>query len=321
MKIYLFIAFIFIIVKGEAQQLAPSPTIRISCRVAASGNEPLIVVDGIPYDSSAICKINPADIVEVHVLKSPTAETIYGCRAMSGVIIITTKHAYRKKFIIQGARSMHAINNATIEAKSTVTGQVSNFIADAFGRFETDSLKTNDYDITISSTGYKTFKQSLKSIIQNKGEVKLEPEFVELKEVVVVGHFISCGRKFTTCYHQEEFCGSFICGVKGIKVQKHNRKEISSAIVTTPASIHIYPNPVAPSGTINISFPNVKPGLYQLRLLSATGQLFYSFQKQISSKGETEQIHLNDKILPGMYIVQVIDDQKKLIQSSKIVVQ
>jgi hypothetical protein len=88
-----------------------------------------------------------------------------------------------------------------------------------------------------------------------------------------------------------------------------------------PAKVKIYPNPVAPSGIINISFPNVKHGRYQLRLLNATGQLFYSFQKQINGKNETEQIYLNDKILPGIYIVQVMDEQKKLIQSSKIVVQ
>ena len=300
MKISLFIVFLFALVKSEAQLPVPSSTIRISCRTAVPGNEPLIVVDGIPYDSSDISKINPADILEMHVLKSPVAETIYGCRAMRGVIIITTKHAYRKKFIIKDAKSMLAITNATIEAKSVSSGQVSYFITDAFGRFETDSLKTNGYDITISSAGYKTFKQSLKSIIQNKGEVKLEPEFVELREVVVVGRFISCGRKFTTYYHQEMYCGSFICGVKSIKVQKQNEMKISDAVNTIPVSIHVYPNPVAPSGAINISFPNVKPGFYQLRLLNAAGQLFYSFQKQINGKGEAEQIHLNDKILPGM---------------------
>ncbi|MEJ8844378.1 carboxypeptidase-like regulatory domain-containing protein [Lacibacter sp. H375] len=88
-----------------------------------------------------------------------------------------------------------------------------------------------------------------------------------------------------------------------------------------PSKVKIYPNPVAASGTINVSFPNVKPGLYQLRLLSATGQLFYSFQKQISGRGETEQIHLNGRTLPGIYIVQVTDEQKKLLHSSKIVIQ
>lgn len=99
------------------------------------------------------------------------------------------------------------------------------------------------------------------------------------------------------------------------------RSKFSILDTLLPAKVNIYPNPVAASGIINISFLNVKPGLYQLRLLSATGQLFYSFQKQISGKGETEQMHLNDKIMPGMYIVQVTDEQNKLLQSSKIVVQ
>ena len=88
-----------------------------------------------------------------------------------------------------------------------------------------------------------------------------------------------------------------------------------------PAKVKIYPNPVATSGTINISFPNVKPGLYQLRLLNATGRLFYSFQKQISGKGETEQIHLNSNMRAGMYVLQVLDDQKKLLQTTKLSVQ
>jgi hypothetical protein len=88
-----------------------------------------------------------------------------------------------------------------------------------------------------------------------------------------------------------------------------------------PAKVNVYPNPVAASGTINISFPNVKPGQYQIRMLNVAGQLFYSFQKQISGKTETEQIHLSANTLPGMYIVQVLDEQKKLLQTSKIVVQ
>jgi hypothetical protein len=109
----------------------------------------------------------------------------------------------------------------------------------------------------------------------------------------------------------------------GISVKKVSHISFLNRLKDTllPAKVNVYPNPVAVSGTINISFPNVKPGLYQLRLLSATGQLFYSFQKNISGKGETEQIHLNSNTLPGMYIVQVIDEQKKLLQTSKIVVQ
>ena len=56
-------------------------------------------------------------------------------------------------------------------------------------------------------------------------------------------------------------------------------------------------------------------------MLNEAGQLFYSFQKQISGKGETEQIHLNSTTAAGIYIVQVLDEKKKLVQSTKLIVQ
>jgi hypothetical protein len=298
----------------------PASAIRIRCaRSIDSDNTPLFVVDGILYEPSNASQIKPADIIEIQVLKTPLAETIYGCRALHGVVIITTKKAYHRKFTIRDAKSMLAVGNATIEAKSAATGKVSYFVADAFGRFETDSLKTNDYDLTISSTGYKTGKLSLKSVLQNKGDIKLEPVFIELEELVVTGRVIRCGRMISTCYHQEKHCGLFICGVRGVKIQKQKQKP--EMILHATTSFQVYPNPVSSSSTINISFPNLIPGEYQIRILNSTGQLFYSVQKQISGKGETEQIYLNDKIMPGMYIVQVTDEQKKLLQSRKIVVQ
>ena len=79
--------------------------------------------------------------------------------------------------------------------------------------------------------------------------------------------------------------------------------------------------PVAIGGTIQLNFGKTKPGLYQIRLLNGVGQLFYSFQKQISSPNETEQIHLNEKMSAGVYMLQIIDDKKRLVQTSKVVVQ
>ncbi len=70
-------------------------------------NQALIVVDGIPIDDSGnesggsiynstvtgggITDINPSDIESVSVLKGPNAAALYGSRAASGVILITTK--------------------------------------------------------------------------------------------------------------------------------------------------------------------------------------------------------------------------------------
>ncbi|MEO5777063.1 MAG: TonB-dependent receptor [Flavobacterium sp.] len=55
------------------------------------GNEPLWVVDGIVVDSGALGAINQSDIESIEVLKDAASAAIYGTKAASGVILITTK--------------------------------------------------------------------------------------------------------------------------------------------------------------------------------------------------------------------------------------
>lgn len=72
---------------------------RIRVRGGASlnaSNDPLIIVDGVPLNSSAgagngLNLINPNDIETFTILKDPSAAAIYGSRASNGVILITTK--------------------------------------------------------------------------------------------------------------------------------------------------------------------------------------------------------------------------------------
>lgn len=64
--------------------------IRIRGLSTFGDNDPLILVDGIVYDSEGLNTLNPSDIESVNVLKDGTA-AIYGVRAANGVILITTK--------------------------------------------------------------------------------------------------------------------------------------------------------------------------------------------------------------------------------------
>jgi len=57
---------------------------------------PLIVVDGFPYEGS-INFLNPADVVNITILKDAAAASIYGSRAANGVIVITTRRGTPKK--------------------------------------------------------------------------------------------------------------------------------------------------------------------------------------------------------------------------------
>lgn len=54
-------------------------------------NSPLYVIDGLVADGTAFNRLNPNDIESVNILKDAGSAAIYGSRAASGVILVTTK--------------------------------------------------------------------------------------------------------------------------------------------------------------------------------------------------------------------------------------
>ena len=71
-----------------------SSSIRIRGLSTFGDNDPLILVDGVVYDSEGLNALNPSDIESINVLKDATAG-IYGVRAANGVIIVETKKGSR----------------------------------------------------------------------------------------------------------------------------------------------------------------------------------------------------------------------------------
>ena len=59
-------------------------------RSLSASNDPLIVLDGIPF-MGQLSDINPTDIKSMDILKDASATAIYGSRGANGVIIITTE--------------------------------------------------------------------------------------------------------------------------------------------------------------------------------------------------------------------------------------
>ena len=75
----------------------PGATMQIRIRGSRSltgSNDPLIVLDGIPFMGS-LADINPNDIKSLDVLKDASATAIYGSRGANGVILITTEKGTR----------------------------------------------------------------------------------------------------------------------------------------------------------------------------------------------------------------------------------
>jgi TonB-dependent SusC/RagA subfamily outer membrane receptor len=53
--------------------------------------QPLYVVDGVPLAAGVFQTLNPNDFESITVLKDASAAALYGSRAGTGVIVITTK--------------------------------------------------------------------------------------------------------------------------------------------------------------------------------------------------------------------------------------
>ena len=78
----------------ELSQTSTKPGAAMQFRIRGTrslnaSNDPLVVVDGIPFAGS-IGDINPSDIKSVDILKDASATAIYGSRGANGVILITT---------------------------------------------------------------------------------------------------------------------------------------------------------------------------------------------------------------------------------------
>ena len=80
---------------GEPGNEGVTMTIRGISTFSGAGNNPLIIIDGLPGNLSVL---NPNDIESVSLLKDAASAAIYGSRGANGVIVITTKAGKAGKF-------------------------------------------------------------------------------------------------------------------------------------------------------------------------------------------------------------------------------
>ncbi|HSU50139.1 MAG TPA: SusC/RagA family TonB-linked outer membrane protein, partial [Segetibacter sp.] len=142
----------------------PGATMQIRIRGTRSlsaDNNPLIVLDGIPFIGS-LADINPNDIKSVDVLKDASATAIYGSRGANGVILVTTDKGGKNRKPRISYNAYHGIQNIFAKypmmngpqfvalrkvAKQLPGGQYPN------GQDEADSINTDWQDL-LYRTGF-----------------------------------------------------------------------------------------------------------------------------------------------------------------------
>lgn len=80
----------------------------------SGGNEPLYIIDGVPGSSNDVAS---DDIENISVLKGPAASALYGSRALSGVVVITTKSGKASKELTVEVNSSTMFQNPLVLPK------------------------------------------------------------------------------------------------------------------------------------------------------------------------------------------------------------
>lgn len=145
----------------------------------AGRNNPLFIVDGVPYLAEAVNaqsgnslhaangatsplnSLNPADIESINVLKDADATAIYGSRGANGVVLITTKKGKAGKTSLEGAVK-HGVSEVNHFVKTLSTAEYLAIRRKGYENTGDDPVTDQAYDLTNwDQNGYTDFQKLL----------------------------------------------------------------------------------------------------------------------------------------------------------------
>ncbi|OOQ60312.1 hypothetical protein BC343_26485 [Mucilaginibacter pedocola] len=113
-----------------------------------AGNQPLIVIDGFPYDGD-LNNINPNIVENVTVLKDAAAASIWGVRSGNGVIVITTKKGKRNQSL-----NIDLNSNITVSTKPDLGYNPGFLPSEEFIALEKQLFGLGYYDASLNSPSH-----------------------------------------------------------------------------------------------------------------------------------------------------------------------
>lgn len=149
-------------------------------------NQPLYVVDGVPIDngggsnsinagvsgSSRVSDINPEDIESMSVLKGAAATVLYGSRAASGVILITTKKGKA------GTKNLVSLTSTTTLGNINLFPEYQNEYAQGSNGIYGDATNPLGWVARSTSWGPRIAGQTVTDILGNKVSLQAYPNNV-----------------------------------------------------------------------------------------------------------------------------------------------
>jgi len=252
-----------------------------------------IKVNSIPATATAALKPVQDDI-------SVTVGVIY---------IADRKKSKIKTHIIKGkvtTENGDKVPFATIE----LVESKQNTISDSSGEFQL-KVKSSylNSTLSVSSVGYETVLVDLKEEDPDDVNIVMTNSKAELLgEVKVIAY-------------PATRCGFRMGGLSyGVAIAE-NPVLTKLNELTGRNDIKIFPNPVSPGSSFNISFNVAETGNYKLELYDAAGRLMRVSTIPISSKKYVMNYGSNLSLIPGMYFVKILSAGGKKVYGGSLLVQ
>jgi len=257
----------------------PGPVIiRLRCGGSGLNPDPLLIIDGVVAEKFDLRNISSDDIENISILKGSTATALYGCRAASGVIIITTKTANDRTIRVKDMLTGEILANSNVDLislegrKDTI-----HLITDSSGKIVTNKIVYGKkYELKASKLGYKNFRC-----------------FVNSKQL---------GKNYNV-------------------LLERSYEDLEAVRIKSIDNIKLYPNPVLRFQKVNIEIKNEEDAKLTVRLLSLDGKQVSSSEYQ-TKKGVNKISYLpNGSLTTGIYVLQVVDENNRLLKTDKLIIQ
>ncbi len=221
-------------------------------------------------------------------------------------------------------------SGASIHNKCSSWG--GDMIADAFGKLYVISANHNVFEIDIK-TRIATYKGAISGLpagyttnaaaVDNGGNIvvgsanKFDGYFklkiTDLAAVKIEGSDVK--------YNASDFAnGNLLLQKEKDAATKFSMVNSKLPVTDAAGDAKVYPNPVT-NASFNVLFDGRKEGNYSIVLTDLAGRILLTKSVNISKGIQTEQVNLNRSAAKGVYMVKVLDENKKIIINEKIVVQ
>ena len=252
-----------VVIAANSGQPGSASTVRvrgITTFDTYGGNNPLWVIDGVIVDMGGIGYLNQSDIESIEVLKDAASLAIYGARAASGAILVTTKKGKSGKIGvnytgftgISGAANKVSLLNATeygalMNEKSVADGGpvlFPNLSTLGVGTdwqdiiFNDRALRTS-HEVSLSagnevSTFYASFGLSEQEGIVTSDISKFNKKSLRLNSTHKISKYFSVGQTLGYAHKKEIGLGNTNSEYGGPLSSALNLDPITKALITDP---------------------------------------------------------------------------------------